>query len=137
MNPLRLSSDDSPILLANVFINHNWCAATIQRIAPSALRAGNPIILAGVHVVVVRLETCSLEALKPLTTVMKRATGLGKRDASNPPRSSQAASLALNIHDATPTRPGLLRRRHSQGVGPRRLWDLYLWRSGFVSSLLL
>ena len=39
MNSLRLSSDVSPILLANVVINLNGCASTIQRIATSVLWA--------------------------------------------------------------------------------------------------
>src|SRR5437868_13826946 len=98
MNSFRLSSDVPPILIANIFINLNGCAATIQSIATSALRPGNPIILACLHAVVVGLETCSLEALERLTTVIECSSGLGKRHATNPCRASQAASFALDIH---------------------------------------
>jgi hypothetical protein len=55
---------------------------------------------------------------------MERATSLGKGDPTDPPRSSQAASLALDIHDAARTRSGLLRRRRRQGAGSRRLTNL-------------
>src|SRR5439155_26836168 len=101
MNSLRLSSDVSPILLAHVLINLNGCAATIQRIAASALRAGNPVVLACLHAVVIRLEARALETLKRLTTVVKCAPALGKRDATNPRRARQTAGLALDIHDAS------------------------------------
>jgi hypothetical protein len=77
MNPLGLSSDVSPILIANVVINLNGCAATIQCIATSALRARNPIILACLDAAVVGLETCALKTLKSLATIVECAPGLG------------------------------------------------------------
>jgi hypothetical protein len=100
MNSLRLLSDVSPILIANVDIDLNWCAATIQRIATSALRARNPIILACLHAVVVGLEACALETLKSLALIVECAPGLGRRHTPYPGRTRESASLALNIHDA-------------------------------------
>src|SRR6266850_8131913 len=54
-----------------------------------------------IYVVVVGLETRSLEALKSLTTVVERAPGLRKRHTTDPRYSSQPPSLALDIHDST------------------------------------
>jgi len=126
MNSLRLSSDVFPILLANVLINLDGRAPTIQRIATSPLRAGNPIILARLDAVVVGLETCTFEALESLTTVIECAPGLGQRHAPNPRVTRQSAGLALDIHDASGLRLCLSSRRLSKAaafgrVGNRNL----------------
>jgi hypothetical protein len=71
-----LSPNVSPIFLANVFVNFDGCAATIKCIATVALRAGNPIVLAGIHVVIIRFEPCALEALKLLAVVVKGPASL-------------------------------------------------------------
>src|SRR6185503_298427 len=97
----------SPVLLANVFINLDGCAATVQRIATSALGAGNPIILSRLHAVVVGLEARPLEALERLTAIVECASGLGKRHPTNPRRASQTASFALDIHDPSGLCPRL------------------------------
>src|SRR5690349_16503048 len=66
MNSLWLSSDVSPILLANILIDLNGQTAAVERITTSALRAGNPIVLACLHTVVIGLEACTFEALEGL-----------------------------------------------------------------------
>src|ERR1041385_4186963 len=123
MNSLRLSSNVSPILLANIPINLNRCAATIQRIATFALRARNPIILACLHAVVIGLKACAFEALERLTAVVQCAPGLGKSHATNPCRARQTASLALDIHDAPGLCFGLQRRGYAGAAVRRRVGD--------------
>jgi hypothetical protein len=101
MNSIWLASNVSPILLANVFIDLNGGAATIQRIASSALRAGDPIVLACHRAVVVGLKTCALEALESLAPVVESPPGLGERHAPNSRHARESASLALDVHDAS------------------------------------
>src|SRR5580658_96619 len=60
IEPIRLTSDGPPVFLANVVVNLNGGAATIQSVAAVSLRPGNPVVFAGIHVVVVGLEACSL-----------------------------------------------------------------------------
>jgi hypothetical protein len=78
MNSVRLSSDVSPILLANILINLDGQTAAVKRVATPALRTGNPIILARLDAIVVGLETCALEALERLATVIECAPGSSK-----------------------------------------------------------
>src|SRR6185437_14833758 len=101
LNSLGLSSDLSPVFFPHVFVYLDRRAADIQCVSASALRAGNPIILAGLHTIVVGLETRALEALKRLATVIKCAARLGKRYTPNPSRARESPRLALDIHDAS------------------------------------
>src|SRR6185295_12437567 len=101
MNSLRLPSDVAPVFLACVLINLDERAATIQRVAASALGARKPIIISRLYAVIVRLETATLEALERLAAVIECAPSLGKRYTPNPRCSREFASLALDIHDAT------------------------------------
>jgi hypothetical protein len=68
MNSVRVPPDIAPIFFAGVLVNLDGRVATIQRVAASALRTGNPIILARLYAVVVGLETRALETLERLTT---------------------------------------------------------------------
>src|SRR2546423_9383678 len=111
MNSPRLSSDSPPRFPANVLVNlDGWCP--IQCIATSALRAGNPIILACLYTVIIGLEAGSLETLEGLPTIIKCAPGFGKRHATNPGPTSQTARFAFDIHDAPSLCFRLLCRRH-------------------------
>jgi len=48
---LWLMSDISPVLIANIVVDLDRRAATVQSIAAVALRAGNSVVVMGVHVV--------------------------------------------------------------------------------------
>src|SRR5262245_17311002 len=101
MNSLGLSSDSLPILFAHVFINLNGCAPAVQRIAASLLRTGNPIILARLDAVIIGFEARAFEALERLTVVIERPASLGKPHATNASITSEPASFAFDIHDAS------------------------------------
>jgi hypothetical protein len=78
MNSVGLSSDVSPIFLADVLINFNRRVATIQGVTASALGPGDPVIFACFYAVVIRLEACALEALKSVAALIESAACLGK-----------------------------------------------------------
>src|SRR5205085_406843 len=84
INSLRLSSDVPPIPLANILINLHRQDRAIHAVSASPLRSGNPIIVACLHAIVVRLEAPSLETLKSLTPVVQCAPRLGQRHTANP-----------------------------------------------------
>src|SRR5438105_558341 len=99
MNSGWLPPDLSPIFLTNVFVNLGWDVPAIQPIAAASLGSGNPVILTRVHVIVVGLETRSLQTLKSVPAVIQRTPSLRTCHAADPPRPGQTSGLALNVHD--------------------------------------
>src|SRR5205085_1425285 len=61
---------------------------------------GNPVLVTGRNIVVVRLEPASFEASELVAVVVKSLAGLGESDATDARWSNQTASLALDVRDA-------------------------------------
>jgi len=57
MNSVRASSNVAPVFLPNVIVDGDWNSTRVQGVTAAPFWAGNPIILAGVQIKVVGLES--------------------------------------------------------------------------------
>src|ERR1700744_670606 len=85
--------------MANVFINFSGNVCCVKSIGAIFARARNPVFFAGFDIVVVGLESRSLQAPEFSSTVIDRRASFGERNAAYPGRSSEIPSLSLDIHD--------------------------------------
>ena len=100
MDSVGLSANESPIFFTDVVIDLDWAIAAIQGVTAIAFRAGDPIVLAGCDVEIVRFEASTFEALKLLAAIVKGATSLRERDASDARYAGESTGFAFDVHDA-------------------------------------
>src|SRR5690348_11853095 len=81
---LRPPADLRSVLLAHVLVDLDGRALAVEPVRAVAPRPGDPVVLAGLHVRVVRLEAVALRAAKALAAVVERGTALRERDTTDP-----------------------------------------------------
>lgn len=85
--------------MANVFINFSGNICCVKSIEAIFAGARNPLFVASVDIVVVGLESRSLQAPEFSSAVIDRRASFGEGNAANPGRSSEVPSLSLDVHD--------------------------------------
>lgn len=98
-NPLWLGSNEAPVFFTHIVVDFHRRAFAVDPVCSVPSRAGNPVMLTALDLVVVRLQPISFQTLEVAALVVDRAPGFGKRDTTNSRRTGQTASLALDIHD--------------------------------------
>src|SRR5258708_11726514 len=83
---LWLVSNVSPILLANIVVYLDWDLLAAKPIPAVALRAGNPVVLAGGVVDVVGLEATADDAAEAMIAIEYSSAGAIEGNATNASR---------------------------------------------------
>src|SRR4051812_11425862 len=97
---LRLPANLRPVLFAHVVVDLDQ--ARVESVSAAFFAPGDPILLAAIHVEVVRLEPPLAQALELPAAVVKRLARLGERHAANPRPTAQPVGLTFDIHDVRP-----------------------------------
>src|SRR3954451_6205668 len=74
-----LTAHHGPVLLPDVVVDLDWDPLAVEAVAPVALGARDPVLVAGGHVDVVRLEPGAAQAAQHEPAVVDRAAGLRER----------------------------------------------------------
>ena len=92
-------SNFGPVFIANIGVNLGGNVCGIKRIIAILSRAGNPVFIASNRLVVISLESTTLETVEFLVPILDRGPRLGKCHASYPGGARKFASLAFDVHD--------------------------------------
>lgn len=94
-----LFADAGPVFFTNIFIDGSWLRA-VEAVLAVFLWAGNPVVIAGVNVKVVRFKAIAFQALECFPLVVKALSGFRECNAANACRSDELVGLVLDVHDA-------------------------------------
>src|SRR5215472_6857576 len=88
-----------PVFCTHIIVNFSGAVRGVQGIIAVFSRTGNPVFLISLHIVVVGLESCTLEAPELLATIIHGCAGLGISHTPDPGRTGEIPRLALDVRD--------------------------------------